>query len=195
MSQQGPDSVAAYVRSLVADEKWKPISGFPSYQVSSHGRIKSGRRILKPATTAGYLHVSLSKGGKSTTARVHVIVCATFWGEAPFDGAIVAHNDGNRKNCRADNLRWASARENQADSKRHLTRRHGSGVFGAKLKENDIPIIRARISAGEKYSPIADDFSVSVSTIHLIAKGRIWKQVTGAAWAVARTQHQAALIP
>jgi hypothetical protein len=44
---------------------------------------------------------------------------------------------------------------------------------------------------GEKYQSIADDFAVHKSTIHLIAKGKIWKQVTGAGWSVPRNTQQA----
>ncbi|QDI81071.1 hypothetical protein E8E01_11805 [Methylorubrum populi] len=88
----------------------------------------------------------------------------------------------NRSNLRASNLRWASARENQHDRRRHNTRCHGSRVYGAKLTEAQIPVIRQRIAAGERYRDIGADFGVSVHTICLIKKNRIWKQARGAAW-------------
>ena len=182
---------AEFIAEMDRVEHWREIEGFPRYFVSSWGRVRGPRAVLIPSHTHGYQHVSLCAGSDTKTRRIHVLVAEAFLGPAPFSGALVAHNDGDKDNCRLINLRWASAVENQADRGRHFTRVYGSRVHGAKLHESEIPAIRALIASGEKYPAIAAEFGVSVSTIHLIKKGKIWKQAVGAAWPVARTQHQA----
>lgn len=175
------------VSDLVAfasiNEVWKPICGFPGYSISSFGRA-SGKRIgiLKLGRVKDYLTVCLSRGKEKKTFRVNILVASAFIGPKPFNGAIVAHNDGREENNNVGNLRWASLKENQADCNRHGTRRFGSDIHNAKLNERDIPVIRERITSGERYPPIANDYGVSVSTIHLIAKNKIWKRANGASW-------------
>lgn len=174
--------VSDLLAELVAVETWREIDGWPGYRVSSWGRVEGKRCILKPGLVHGYEVVTLTNGDAKLSARVHRLVAAAFLGPPPFEGAIVAHNDGNQKNSRVGNLRWASARENQFDCVRHETRCRGSRVFGAKLTEAQIPGIRMRIAAGETYGAIASDFGVSKSTIHLIKRNRIWRSAGGAAW-------------
>ncbi|MDH4993029.1 HNH endonuclease [Aquamicrobium lusatiense] len=158
-------------------ETWRSSTDHPAYEVSSWGRVRRGARILKPGLSHGYEVVTLSHGRNVKTARVHRLVALAFLGDPPFANALVAHNDGGRTNNRVSNLRWASALENQADRIRHNSRRVGSEVFGSKLTEEDIPEIRRRVAAGERYPSVANDFGVSVSTIHLIKKGRTWAHV------------------
>lgn len=184
-------TVAEFFEEMDQVEHWREIEGFPRYFVSSWGSVKGPRAVLVPALSQGYKHVSLCRGSATFTRRVHILVAEAFLGPAPFEGALCAHNDGVRDNCRLINLRWASYVENQADRGRHFTRVYGSRVFGAKLDESDIPLIRAKIAAGERYPTIAKCFGVSISTISLIKRGKIWKQTVGAAWPVARTQQQA----
>lgn len=174
--------VCDLIRSWCETETWRPIEGFEHYSVSSWGRVQGPRAMLAFADFRGYKICSLSKGKLVKTHRVHILVAKAFLGPPPFEGAIVAHGDNDRGNCRIDNLRWASALENQEDRKRHGTKVVGSRVFGSKLKEEDIPVIRARISHGDRYPSIARDYDVSVSTISLIKRGKIWQHTFGANW-------------
>jgi len=178
-----PDlKLSDFLRSLDEEEKWRPINGYPGYYVSSWGNIKSRERQLKPILSNKYYVVSLSKKGTSKNFRVHKLVASEFLGPPPFDEALVAHNDGNTSNNKVSNLRWASALENMADRVRHNTRPAGSSVFGSKLTEQSIPVIRERIRKGERYPSIAQDYNVSISTISLIKKNKTWKHTHGAAW-------------
>lgn len=170
-------TVAEIVSAWEADEVWRTVLGWPNYAVSSHGRVRGPRTILSPAITRGYCVVTLMRDGVAKNRKVHSLVMEAFVGPPPFSGAMVAHNDGDQTNNRVSNLRWASAKENQADRTRHGTHIRGSEVRGAKLTERDIPTIRARISAGELYASIAQDFAVSVSTISLIKRNVIWGHV------------------
>lgn len=185
-------SVADLIASFDRSEVWRPVLGWPGYEVSSWGDVRRFGKRLKPASISRYPYVSLSRNGRRQTTRIHHLVALAFLGSPPFEDAIVAHNDGVPSNTRASNLRWASARENQSDRVRHNTRCRGSKVFGAKLSEEQIPVIRQRIAAGERYQDIGDDFGVSIHTICLIKKNRIWKHAHGAAWPVsANTESRA----
>lgn len=170
-------TVAGLIGLWEIEETWRPVAGKP-YEVSSWGRVRrAGGRILQPSITRGYYHVSLSVGGAVETVRVHKLVAVAFIGPPPFEGAEAAHNDGNRLNCRVGNLRWASKIENQADRVRHGTDIRGEDVYGAKLTEADIPVIRRRIARCERYQDIADDYGVDKSTIGYIAVNKIWRHV------------------
>lgn len=164
---------------LERPEVWLPVVGYEClYEVSNHGRIRNRHDcFLLPSETNGYLHVSLSKDGRIITSRLHVIVLTAFCGPPPFEGAQGAHNDGCKKNCRLTNLRWATAVENQADVERHGNRCKGEDVFGAILDAEKVKKIRSRIASGERNRPIADDFGVSISTIHLIRHNKVWRHV------------------
>ena len=173
--------VAGLIEAFDQVEVWRDIDGFPGYRVSSWGRVK-GKRVeaLKPGWSGRngqYQIVSLCRGPETVTKRVAPLVVRAFIGPPPFEPALVAHNDGDPSNNRVSNLRWASALENQADSIRHGTRPRGSQVFGSVLKESDVEKIRIRLNAGERYPSIASSFGVSISTISLINKGRIWRHV------------------
>lgn len=162
-------------------EVWLPVRDYESqYEVSNLGNLRSLRRglLMLPGVSHGYSHVTLVDGfGVRRNHRVHILVLTAFCGPRPFDGAHGAHNDGDQTNNALTNLRWASAVENQADVKRHGRRICGTDVHGAKLVDRDIELIRKRLATGEKYSTIADDFGVSISTISLIKRDRIWRHV------------------
>lgn len=166
------------IAAFDATEVWRPIAGYPGYEVSSWGKVKGKRvGVLQSVTSRGYHFVTLSHEGVPKVARVARLVAETFLGPQPFEGAHAAHSDGNKDNNRVSNLRWATAHDNQADVTRHGNRTRGSMVFGARLQEDDIPKIRERISNGERYPIIAADYSVSTSTISLIKLRRIWDHV------------------
>ena len=161
------------------EEVWLSVSGYEGhYWVSNLGRIKSKFKILAPSVSGNYAHVTLSVGNEKTTHRVHVLVLASFCGDAPFPGAQAAHNDGNSLNNRLTNLRWASTFENQADVERHGRRCKGVDVYGAVLTDADVREIRKRTSNGERNRPIAEDYGVSISTIHLIRHEKTWRHVS-----------------
>lgn len=179
---QEPFSVADLIQQWVETETWRQVSWAPNYSVSSWGRVQGPRAMLQLAINNGYPLVSIVSDGVTKTARVHKLVANAFLGPPPFEGAQAAHNDGDTLNCRIDNLRWTTGTDNQGDRRRHGTHICGSAVEGSKLIEADIPVIRSRIASGERYPSIARDFGVSISTISLIKRNKIWRSATGAAW-------------
>jgi len=110
-------------------ETWKEVKGFEGiYEVSNFGSIKSvsrisfngkgsrlvRERILKPQiNSSGYLHVTLSKGGKKTTKTIHQLVSIAFLNHNPCKQELVInHKDFNRLNNNVSNLEIVSTREN-----------------------------------------------------------------------------------
>lgn len=167
--------------AMSAREVWLDIPGYEGvYEASNLGRIRrvsTGRILRASPCKGGYPAVTLSKDNEQQSIKVCVAVLRAFCGPAPFAGADCAHNDGDPANSNLTNLRWATKVENQADVDRHGRRCRGERVFGAKLTEPRVREIRQRIAAGERNPPIADDFGVSISTIHLIRHNRIWSHV------------------
>jgi hypothetical protein len=152
--------------------------------VSSLGRIRriapgcSTRpgRIIKPHSVGGYLYLTLrSPDKRSSSKRVHPLVCKAFHGERPTPRHQAAHNNGVRDDNRASNLRWATPEENQYDRVLHGTDIRGSDVHGAVLDESDIPKIKGLLAQYVPSTVIARAWGVSTSTIHLIKHNKIWR--------------------
>lgn len=131
--------------SSASDEIWLPISGFPSYEVSNLGRVRSIARTFKRTQTVTrpakiLLEHGRSSGGRNrrnrhrTTAMsvelydwpdsrrldIHRLVLSTFLGPCP-PGMVACHSDGDIRNNRLENLRWDTPKSNTADAIRHGT--------------------------------------------------------------------------
>jgi hypothetical protein len=101
-------------------ENWKKImiNGEDSrYSISNLGRVRNDRtnRLLvqtpnKPKRS-GYLGVVLMFANKPYFRTVHKLV-ATYFCENPNSKPQVNHIDGDKLNNHADNLEWATCREN-----------------------------------------------------------------------------------
>lgn len=178
-------------------EQWRPCPGFPLYEVSSLGRVKSlpRKRRLRPrggpevwATYAlkylrptlrkqsGYLYVRLyleaNQGGQPFS--VHELVCAAFHGPKPTQGHTVAHWDGNRQNNVAGNLRWATQSEQREDQRRHGTLNAGDRHYLTTIPDADIPMIRSEYVPRHPEhgaAAIARRYGVTRHAIGLIVRG------------------------
>lgn len=106
----------------MTDEIWKNIEGFPGYQVSSEGRVRSFRdyhgnitedyKILKMLTNKdGYYELTLyTADRKKCTKRVHKLVANAFLGKRP--NMVVDHINDNKLDNRITNLHYVTAEEN-----------------------------------------------------------------------------------
>lgn len=108
-------------------EEWKDVVGFPGYQVSNEGRVRSYNkitsnarysvrhwksRILKPKINPKdrISRYNLWRDGKEYTVQVHRLVAEAF---IPGDTSLtVNHKDGNRQNNVVENLEWLSIADN-----------------------------------------------------------------------------------
>ena len=161
-------------------ESWQDIPGYEGlYLVSNHGRIlskhlqKRSDGIKQQYAHQGYLYVSLCKKSIQKNHAVHRLVIEVFIGPCP-DGMQCRHLDGNRKNNRAENLCWGTAKENAKDRVIHGTNNIGKRNGMAKLTDNDVISIR---KIKQPQHVIAKMFGVDQSLISLIKRNKIWRHV------------------
>lgn len=96
-------------------EKWKDIEGYPNYQISSEGRVKSlsnnktrKEKILKSIKiNSGYLCINLCKEGKIKHYLIHRLVASAFINN-PDNLLEINHIDEDKTNNRVENLEWCS---------------------------------------------------------------------------------------
>lgn len=101
------------------EEIWKSIEGYPKYEVSNLGNIRSLNyrhtnkvKILKPHTNNnGYLLINLYQMGKMKTVQIHRLVAETFIPN-PDNLPVVNHKDENKHNNCVDNLEWCTHKYN-----------------------------------------------------------------------------------
>lgn len=174
----------------------RPVPGFLGYFVSEEGEVFSNKngalkKLKQGRDPAGYPQHGFSVGnGRVITLRVHKIVASAWLPPPPSPEHVIRHRDGNNKNNRADNLLWGTQQENIDDKRRHGTlatgdrngsRLHpesivrGSRSNFAKLSEEQVAEIRARLAQGEKGNAIARDFGVAKTTISAIKCGKNWR--------------------
>lgn len=60
------------------NEIWKDAPGFPGYQVSNAGRVRSFERILDPDNVKGYYRVRLYRKGRVSRVYIHRLVASAF---------------------------------------------------------------------------------------------------------------------
>lgn len=178
-------------------EEWRPLVGYEGlYEISSLGRVRSLTRVSKIRSPSGiecsrtypgkllsvsrdghgYRQFTAVREGREETIAVRRALCAAFYGPRPSRAHQAAHANGNRADDRVDNLRWATPLENAADRDEHGTTYWGERQHLAKLREADIPVIRARHKAGETQKAIAASYGVSKNTIQKICAGTTWKR-------------------
>lgn len=178
-------NIASPVSDVDSAEEWRGIDGWPGYEVSSMGQVRSitrvvtrsdGKRrtylgrVLKSALgkRAGYRYVALSDithGKEQRAIPVHRLVALAFLGPQPSGKHEVAHNDGVAANNRADNLRWATRKENSIDTLLH-------GRHPNRLKIAQISEIRSRLN--ETINAIVDEYQVSREAVLRIMQRRTW---------------------
>ena len=172
------------------DEQWRMAVGFPYYEVSDHGRVRSfitpygtDKRLNSPRilhlyrTQRGYLQVWLYHNRKNKRGRkaalVHKLVLEAFIGKRP-DGFVCRHLDGNSENNRLSNLCWGTQLENMNDKYLHGNALTGERNPRAKLTKSDVLEIRASKETGVA---LAAKYRVTPANISFIRKGKGWKGV------------------
>lgn len=100
---------------LKRNENIKDVKGYEGYYaVTSLGRIWSYRsnKFIKTWPDAyGYLRVTFSIKNKQDSFKLHRLVGESFI-DNPDNKPQINHKNGNKKDCRASNLEWVTAREN-----------------------------------------------------------------------------------
>jgi hypothetical protein len=111
----------------MTQEIWKEVPGYPDYEVSDQGNIRSLKfgeiNMLSPVKIGKYLAVNLGNKHavrKHWTVYIHHLVSIVFLGHWPKKGSTVLnHIDGNRYNNRPENLELLPLRKSIQKSKQN----------------------------------------------------------------------------
>lgn len=140
-------------------EEWRSIDGYPNYEVSNFGRVRSFARseihFLKPCYDGkkNYLHVKLSADGRRISRNVHRLVAEAFV-ENPFNYPCINHKDEDKTNNMADNLEWCTVSYNNTYGSRH----------GRKISAEHIEAMReGRRKNGYKRKPMSEETKNKIS--------------------------------
>jgi len=117
-------------------EYWRAIDGFPAYEVSTDGRvrtIKTGRMRKLQVLPNEYIHVGLQKDKKDSKHYVHILVATAFCNKD--EGCnIVDHINQNRADNNYENLRWTTSSGNNRN--RTKAKNNSSGTSGVRYDKN-----------------------------------------------------------
>lgn len=165
-------------------EKWTSIKGFPNYQISSFGRVKSlpvkrftakkvpyisKERILRPKlNNKGYKRVSLRYCGKSYDKLVHRLVADNFLQNIE-NKLCVNHIDFNPLNNHLENLSWCTHSENIEHSAKS-----GRMSFNNKISQKDVREIREKCKKTTQRK-LAEEYGITFQQISLIVNRKRWK--------------------
>lgn len=157
---------------------WKKITDFPDYEISNQGEVKNNKgKILKSRVDdLGYKSVNLYYAPyKHSLVRIHRLVAKSFI-DNPNNYDVVNHLDCNRKNNCVSNLEWTNKSGNaiHAVGNGLWNAKKGSESGVSKLTEEQVKIIKKRLFQGESYIEISKDYSVHMTTIYSIWKGKSW---------------------
>lgn len=98
-------------------EVWKQVENYPTYEISSYGRLRKKylngkQKILKPdVINGGYLRWTLSKDGMTKRFIAHRLVAMHFI-QNPNNYPDVNHIDNDRQNNHVENLEWCTPLQN-----------------------------------------------------------------------------------
>ena len=142
----------AYPPVDIEEEFWKPVEGFPGYEVSSEGKVRSfWERVITSRTEDGKIQdggwtlspeshllrpeedsrgrqrVRLRRDGKPSALLVHRLVLEAFVGPCP-EGQEGCHGPNGRTDNSLKNLSWGTREKNNGEDKL----RDGSDIRGEK---------------------------------------------------------------
>ena len=108
-------------------EVWKEIAEFPTYEVSTFGRVRTKKGLIKKCTInrKGYEYTSFGTGvrGKCKCMKIHRLVAEAFLPN-PDNKPTVDHINRIKTDNRVENLRWSDLTE------QCVNRRFPVGVTG-----------------------------------------------------------------
>ena len=146
--------------------EWRAVLGWPRYQVSDDGRVKSGRGELRVHEDPdGRAFVWLHAKGRRRPVAVARLVCAAFHGPAPSSRHRAVLLDG--KPPHAGNVAWMTRREQRTDPR---LAKHEAGAETARLILACGPPPGTRPPRGQACD-VAAALEVSASAVR-----RIWRR-------------------
>lgn len=144
-------------RYPLSKEEWKDIEGFPGYQVSNQGRLRSNKRshknngdyyFLKPRLLPnGYYQVSLYRSdGAPKEISVHTLVANAFNDHSDPSKNVVMHMNDIKTDNRASNLKFGTQSEN---IRMAVERGHFAENFAKSHEASCVKIVAHNTMTGE----------------------------------------------
>ena len=161
--------------------EWRPITGFPNYEVSNDGdvvNLVTGRQLKPIRESTGYLHVTLCHEGHHHQTSVHRLVAQEFISN-PDSKPFVNHIDGDKTNNQVDNLEWCTQSENMKHAYRTgLQKPIPSQIQQSLARSAEVrrrPVIN--LETGTRYESIAEcakaeNLNHSAVSFHLAGKAK-----------------------
>lgn len=142
------------------------------YSISSEFEIKNDRtgRVKKTTISkVGYPVVQLWASNKGTVLYIHDIVAQVFIGPRP-EGLVINHKDGIKTNNDPLNLEYVPQRYNILHALG--TGLYNPGEHAKKLTSEQVIEIRQKLLEGERNCDLAQEYSISNTTISEIKHGK-----------------------
>jgi hypothetical protein len=161
--------------------EWADVPGFPGYQVSRRGQVRSLKkgRILKPFLGQdGYLHLNLWRDGRPKHHLVHRVVASAWLGGIP-EGYQVNHKNGIKTDNRLENLEVVTPQENLRHARLLglAPSLEGEANYNAKLSAEQVREVRRLRKEGSSVSQLARRFELSETAIFSIVTRKSWKHL------------------
>ncbi|WP_052427413.1 NUMOD4 motif-containing HNH endonuclease [Neobacillus niacini] len=168
-------------------EIYKWIPGYEGlYKVSNFGNVLSfhknenGEFLKATKGATDYVLIGLSKNKKQKIFRLNRIVCEVFNGKSPSKKHQANHLDGNKKNNRADNLEWTTAKQNSQHAVANKLRRINNGaqkqiVIQKTLNGEIIKIHEGTVIAAKEVEGTYQGISMACNKNLKTYKGFIWE--------------------
>lgn len=159
---------------------WKNIKGYEEiYKISDKGeiwskdrlcidkkgrkRFRKGMKLNPDIAPNGYYRITFSKNGKKVQKYLHRLI-AEYFIPNPNNLPQVNHKDGNKLNCKIENLEWVTVQENVIHAYKNglINRARGNkhpnyGLHGGKSKKAKKVIAKNIITEETKtYDSIID---------------------------------------
>jgi len=175
---QSPDSCVVAEPGdffVMSNEIWKNAPGFPGYQVSDAGRVRSNGRILRVDNVKGYDRVRLYRDKHVVRMLVHRLVALAFIPN-PDGLPQINHKNEIKTDNRVENLEWCTAKYNNSyGTGRKRAAKSRSRAVGQYTTNGVLVATYTRIKdAREKYG--VHIFSVLAGR-RKTAGGFIWKYI------------------
>lgn len=105
-------------KEVLDGESWRELPGIKSYKISTFGRVKINKKLLKQADAVGktgYLVLVKpdEKTKVNTSTFVYTLVAKAFLGKTDGDGLHVHHIDNNGYDCSVKNLILLTAEQHK----------------------------------------------------------------------------------
>ena len=173
-------------------EIWKTIKGYPMYEVSSFGRVRSwkvgngsGFKRANPRYMSlikdkdGYLIIGLSNSNGAKLLKAHRLVAIAFI-ENPENKEQVNHDNGIKIDNFYKNLEWATNLENQRHAYANGLNQGSKGEknYQAKFTNGTATLVRDLVRDGNiNQKQIAESLKVSKATICRIVNNKRYADV------------------